>query len=378
MKKLLLLAAAAVALSANAQPTLTKDWKVDVANLLPGGDCRQGVGMNGKVYVNNRTEKKIYVVGQNGVEETKLPGGLNCGINHDDAGNLVISDAKFPNTWRTDTTTIKVLNPETLEEANYAIPADALGAMTRQDVLGKAMGNMMEEGALALQGLNSTGITLLRIADGEVDEDNSYLASFTGTGANQAFSSLYTVEDDEVMLLFRPRNAALQLFKLEGDNFEAAFSYDFAKRGNSVGGDYFVLGGKPYYVQSTQGNNGTKDADLTNYLDGFAIWDLTEEPVEGKIQAPVAEVLPEYAAAAAGNNQGNYLYAEVVNENEAKIYQYYVGGFCAQYTFALPSEPTGVNDVTAKEAKVSKVYENGQVYIIKGDAKYNVMGAQVK
>ncbi len=40
---------------------------------------------------------------------------------------------------------------------------------------------------------------------------------------------------------------------------------------------------------------------------------------------------------------------------------------------------SGINDVTAaKEVKARKVIENGQVYIIAGDKKYNVMGAEVK
>lgn len=41
--------------------------------------------------------------------------------------------------------------------------------------------------------------------------------------------------------------------------------------------------------------------------------------------------------------------------------------------------PSGVNDINvAKEVKVRKVIENGQVLIISGDKKYNLMGAEVK
>ena len=42
-------------------------------------------------------------------------------------------------------------------------------------------------------------------------------------------------------------------------------------------------------------------------------------------------------------------------------------------------EPTAITDVTAtKTAKVVKVVENGQVYILSGDKKYNMMGVEVK
>ena len=41
--------------------------------------------------------------------------------------------------------------------------------------------------------------------------------------------------------------------------------------------------------------------------------------------------------------------------------------------------PSGVNDLNvAKEVKVRKVIENGQVLILSGDKKYNLMGAEVK
>ena len=40
---------------------------------------------------------------------------------------------------------------------------------------------------------------------------------------------------------------------------------------------------------------------------------------------------------------------------------------------------SAITDVTAaKEVKVRKVIENGQIYIIAGDKKYNMMGAEVK
>ena len=47
--------------------------------------------------------------------------------------------------------------------------------------------------------------------------------------------------------------------------------------------------------------------------------------------------------------------------------------------FIVTATASGVNDITATgEVKARKVIENGQIYIIAGDKKYNVMGAQVK
>lgn len=47
--------------------------------------------------------------------------------------------------------------------------------------------------------------------------------------------------------------------------------------------------------------------------------------------------------------------------------------------FKITATSSGINDVNAAETvKARKVIENGQIYIIAGDKKYNVMGAEVK
>ena len=45
--------------------------------------------------------------------------------------------------------------------------------------------------------------------------------------------------------------------------------------------------------------------------------------------------------------------------------------------FSIPVA-TGVTDITRTEVKAKKVIENGQVVIIKGDKKYNLMGVEIK
>ena len=47
--------------------------------------------------------------------------------------------------------------------------------------------------------------------------------------------------------------------------------------------------------------------------------------------------------------------------------------------FKITVAPSGIQDVTsANVVKAQKVIENGQIYIIAGDKKYNMMGAEVK
>ena len=140
MKKLLLFAAAAVAFGASAQ-TLTQTWKVETANNLPVNDCRQGVGLNGKIYVNNKADQKVYVVDKDGVSATTLPGGANCGIGRDQAGNLLVSNAAFPGKWADDAV-IKVYKPQTPETVTEITITADLAGMGRSDFLGSAMGDL--------------------------------------------------------------------------------------------------------------------------------------------------------------------------------------------------------------------------------------------
>lgn len=67
---------------------------------------------------------------------------------------------------------------------------------------------------------------------------------------------------------------------------------------------------------------------------------------------------------------------EGVPYREAKV-KFSVPGASLVYNFSQGT-PAGINDVTVNKSEVKKVVENGQIYIINGDAKYNVMGAQVK
>ena len=103
----------AMMMSASAQVNVEQLWKHDVSQTLSTADCRQGFGMNGKIFINDKANQKVVVFGQGGLADEEYPGGTNCGITRDEAGNLVISTAGFPNAWTCDgeTPLIKVVNP---------------------------------------------------------------------------------------------------------------------------------------------------------------------------------------------------------------------------------------------------------------------------
>ena len=102
MKKLLLIAATAlIALGASAEGyKIEKVWSLNALSYFPTiNDSRQGFGMDGKFYIHNKADQTVYVLDQNGLTNQTYVGGANCGISHDEAGNILVSNATFPNNW---------------------------------------------------------------------------------------------------------------------------------------------------------------------------------------------------------------------------------------------------------------------------------------
>lgn len=371
MKKLLLLAAA-VAFGASAQ-TLTRTWKVETANALPRLDCRQGVGMNGKIYVNNKADQKVYVVDKDGVSATTLPGGTHCAIGQDQAGNLIVVNTAFPNIEGAESAfrVYKPQNPAQITE--LSLPSAFSDKIGRSDYIGTAKGDLTGDGELLLCGAKGeTGIFKIVVAGGETSEDDSYVATTDnkiGVATNLNIIRPF-MDGDVEKYLFVTRNAAPAIIVADDQgNFTTEKTMAWENKGACNGSDIFVLGGKKYVVYPT----------LPNYTDGFAIACLDVELAEGVKEYPAVATKEVELPALNNGTQTNWVNAEVVSNTEAIIYQYVPQGYCAAYSFKLPAEQTGINDVNAaNDVKVRKVYENGQVYIIKGDVKYNVMGAQVK
>ena len=171
------------------QPTpvtynIEKVWEINNLSFLNTADARQGFGMNGKFYINDKGSSTILVVDQNGLTGETFEGGRNVGFTRDQAGNLVVSDAQFPYPWNNSSPIIKVINPSTGEVRTHVLPAEVAN-FGRSDNMGFPMGNLMDDGELYLVGANSgTNISRIKFTDGELDTDATYLADCDGVGAN--------------------------------------------------------------------------------------------------------------------------------------------------------------------------------------------------
>ena len=328
-------------------------WVIDDLSFLPTADVRQGFGMDGMFYINNKADQKVIVVDENGLANIEYPGGANCGITRDEAGNIVVSNAAFPNPWAE--ATIKVINPETNEVKEYTVPEEC-GLMGRCDFLGFAKGNLMEDGVLYLTGgtVNAnpetspfnTGVVILTISGGEVNVDECYEATCDGLSSTTSTVINYYVDlAGEESLLYVTRNAALQKLAADGDNFVAE-AMTLPGKGACNGTFAFVWDNKEFFVYPT----------LPNYLNGFAV-------AEAGAEAPIVEV-PATAAANANTYQADWLNAEVISETEVLIYQYYPGGNIAVYR--LTKVGGGIEEL---------INDNNKV--VAGVRYYNIMGQEM-
>ena len=310
------------------------------------GDVRQGFGMNGKFYINNKADQKVVVVDENGIANTEYPGGANCGITRDEAGNIVVSAAAFPDPW--SEATIKVINPETNEVKEYTVPEEC-GIAGRCDFLGFAKGNLMENGFLYLTGATNSGVSVLSIGGdgGEVIVDECYPAPCDGLSpTSSTVINYYKDIDGEDALLYVTRNAQpLKLMSDGGDGLEATTIVVPAK-GACNGMFPFIWNDKEFYIYPQE----------PNYQDGFAIAEAgAEEPIV---------VVPSTVSGNANAYQANWLYAEV-DEDGVTIYQYYPGGHLTVYRLT-----NGSGDVQEIINDTNK--------IVDGVRYYNIMGQEMK
>ena len=339
MKKLLLIAAmAAVALGASAGYNLEKLWEINDLSFMTTANVRQGFGMNGMFYINDKNTADgaiptIYEVGQNGLTGVTFEGGANCGISRDEAGNILVSNATFPGSW--GEATIKVINPTTAAQVEYVVPEET-GLIGRCDFLGFAKGNMFNDGVLYLTGWTNAdvytdGVATFTVSSGEVDVDNCYLALCSGLATNTStVINYYNDLNGNPALLFAYRSGAPSKLVPDGDNYTKS-AIVLPGKGFSNGCFPFVWDGKELFIYPYKGN------DATNYLDGWAI-------AEAGAEEPLIAV-PSTLAAAANGFQNNWLNAEV-DANGVTIYQYYPGGYLAVYRLT-------------KEADVPNVYMLG-------------------
>ena len=324
--------------------TITKATDAAWPAESPKKECRQGFGLNNQFYIQNKAKQELQVYDLTGKLVSKSTSFNATGVAFDEAGNKVISLCAFPNIFRSDTVQIRVESADGKTVKEYNVPANLVKG--RCDFLGNAEGNMLTDGTLYLVGANNTGVGILKIADGELDADNSYEATAAGVVATTSTVVMpwKPVGSEDMHYLYVTRNATPCDMVMDGENFKVT-PITLPNKGANNGAYPFVYEGKNYIAYPT----------LANYLDGFAVAEITFN-ADGTISAGEAPVIQVDAVATANANgfQGDWL---TVDPSTQTIYQVYPGGGLRTYKFTTP-QSTGVNNVTAAKTVKNVTYVN--------------------
>ena len=335
MKNFLLLAAiAAVSLSISAQEyTVEKLWGSE--EVPSSANFRQSVGLNGRFYINDKSTQTVWVYDEYGFHP-QFVGGENCGIGRDQAGHIIVSLASFPstNTWVFDdgTPMIRVIDPESGEVTDLPLGSGAPND-GRLDMLGRAYGNILEDGELYLPYLpylqNEGKINRRFYNNGEVCGEDCYAAVLSPSAKADLSTIVKAVVDaagnDAVFYYQRYNNPYLYYWNdnnLDGYQISIPEFDDGLIRCDQNGADFFAYNGKNFVVfPCSDSSNG--------YFDGFAIYEIGAD-APFFVKAPTITNAPNVF-------QANWLDAEVT-QNGVLIYQYVPGKSMEVYKMSLSNE----------------------------------------
>ena len=360
--------AGAMTVNAQSDFTVKELAKLPVKNITnyDKGVCRSGYGFGDKFYMTDRNAQQLRVFDlATGKEIGQKEIGANQALGHDEAGNAIIANWGFAgsNPLGSETTF-------TLISADLAkmVTTEKVGSIQgRGDFLGKAKGNVFgAEGATLLasgaaQDLENKGIVCYTFSS---TGDDTPLVQYSnvydgdqkiGVGTWATYNYYKDVDGTDRYLYVNRQVALTDIFFEEGEVAgDLTREYNPADRlcnkGVCNGGEIFVLGSRKFIVY------GNWREGVNTYLDGFTI---AEIGADNKTLTTVYTKEPDTSMAREMTTQGNWLNVEVLSDKQAKLYQYFLGGYAAEYGITIDGAdmPTGIAGVENAAAKaVSTTY----------------------
>ena len=369
MKKILLLTALmAGAMTVNAQSdfTVKELAKLPVKNITnyDKGVCRSGYGFGNKFYMTDRNAQQLRVFDlATGKEIGQKEIGANQALGHDEAGNAIIANWGFAGSNPLGSETTFTLISADLSKM---VTTEKVGSIQgRGDFLGKAKGNVFgAEGATLLasgaaQDLENKGIVCYTFSStgGDtplVQYSNVYDSDQKiGVGTWATYNYYKDVDGTDRYLYVNRQVALTDIFFEEGEVAgDLTREYNPADRlcnkGVCNGGEIFVLGSRKFIVYGNVSD--------PNYLDGITI---AEIGADNKTLTTVYTKEADKTLTQEKTTQGNWLNVEVLSDKQAKLYQYFLGGYAAEYGITIDGAdmPTGIAGVENAAAKaVSTTY----------------------
>lgn len=353
--------AGAMTASAQNDFNVTELAKIPVADISGYAKTtnRSGYGWDNKFYLSDRATQQLRVFYfPNKAEIGQVEIGENQAMAHDEAGNAIIGNWGFAGSNPVGTQTTFTLISADLKKTVKTNEVNCVQG--RADFLGKAKGNVFgSEGAVLLasgtaQDLENIGIVAYTFTGGDEptveygnvwDPDNKI---GVGTWATYNY---YKDADGTDHYVYVNRQASLTDITIDEGQVDTEKLYDPEDRtpnkGVCNGGEIFVLGSRKFIVY---GNNSTP-----TYLDGFTIAEIASDGTLATVYTKEADT----SLSREMTTQGNWLNVEVLNDKQAKLYQYFLGGYIAEYGIAIDGAdtPTGVEGIDNAAAKaVSTTY----------------------
>lgn len=365
MKKILLLSAImAGAMSVNAQ----SDFKVKEIAKLPVKNItnydktvmRSGYGFGDKFYMTDRGSMELRVFNiATGEEIAQKEIGANQALGHDEAGNAIIANWGFAGSNPVGSETTFTLISADLKEMRTTEKVGSIQG--RGDYLGKAKGNVFgKEGATLLasgaaQDLENKGIVCYTFTPSGGDTplvsySNVWDADQKIGAGTWATYNYYKDVDGTDRFVYVNRQAPLTDITFEegevlGDQTRSYSPEDrLPNKGVCNGGEIFVLGSRKFVVYG--------NVTSPTYLDGISIAEI------GADNKTLTTVYTQEAEETTREmtTQGNWLNVEVLNDKQAKLYQYFLGGYVAEYGIAIGDADTpatsGVKGIENAPAQV--------------------------
>lgn len=364
MKKFLLftaLMAGAMTVNAQSDFQVKRLAKLPVTNITDynKGVCRTAFGFGDKLYMTDRGAQQLrvfdFATGKE-VGQKEIKQGVQT-LGHDEAGNIILGNWTFPTTKQQPTTTFTLISADLTKE----VTTNEAGTVTgRCDYLGKAKGNVFgKEGATLLasggeQKITDEGIVCYTFTGGETptvqstnvyDPEEHFILSTAVT-----YNYYKDIDGTDRFVSVERSNPIFDFTFAEGivdTDLSRIYTPEDRKAGVCNGGEIFVIGNRKFIIY---GNN----AELT-YLDGFTIAEI------GADNKTLTTVYTKEAETKDRETSGfaNWLNVEVLNDKQAKLYQYFNGSYAAEYGITIDGAdmPTGIAGVENAAAKaVSTTY----------------------
>ncbi|MCM1034773.1 MAG: hypothetical protein NC038_05850 [Paludibacter sp.] len=335
---------------------LRKDWERSTVlgnepEHIHGANAQQGGAANGCFYVNDCVDKKLYVFNSTGCLGS-LPGGAGWGTALDDVGNIIIRNDKSTGIehgfliYPAGTTTEYTAAPL---ELSVTVPAAG------QTNFISASGNILEGiGYVYMYPNQQNAVNIITFNKGEVI-NTELCDNLTMTGSTAGY--VIPVNNNSENWIYQVRSTGFKLYN-GGDNsdfFTTRSGTTPPMRNTTIGGDYFTLAGHKIFIHPSG----------ANYQGGFTIRDITTNQVITSVDPIGTKGYGEE-----GNMScANWLFAEVINQDSARIYLYCPSNGMAVYTLYDRNAPIAdaLTNITDKSLKLYPNPTTGNLHVALND-----------